>query len=91
VINLNGRVLSSEESSCADRCTEKNFNVNHKILSAFVVEQPKVQEKKLEAAAKEAEAAMQRMREEGKELNPDEMAAKMLDAMPKASVPNPQA
>jgi len=25
----------------------------------------------------------------GKELSPDEMAAKMMDAMPKSSVPNP--
>lgn len=45
-IGLNRRELSQEEADCCDRCTVKNYNVNHKILGAFIVEQPKITEQK---------------------------------------------
>ena len=55
VVNLHERELSEEESQCADLCTERNVLVNHKVLQSFMVEQPKINEKKMEEAQKEAE------------------------------------
>lgn len=64
IVNIHERNLTQEEISCCDSCTTKNVNVNHKILSAFMVEQPRMTEKKIEAAQKEAEAMMQKMQDE---------------------------
>ena len=38
-----------------DRCAAKNVTVNHRILGAFMTEQPKIQEKKAAEAQKELE------------------------------------
>ena len=48
--------MTEEESSCADICTERNVVVNHKILQSFMIEQPKINEKKIEEAEKAAAA-----------------------------------
>ena len=48
--------MTDEESHCADTCTERNVLVNHKVLQAFMVEQPKINEKKIEEAEKAAAA-----------------------------------
>ena len=54
VVNLHQRTLTEEESQCADICTERNVMLNHKVLQAFMVEQPKINEKKIEEAEKAA-------------------------------------
>ena len=54
VVNLHQRTLTAEESQCADICTERNVMLNHKVLQAFMVEQPKINEKKIEEAEKAA-------------------------------------
>ena len=46
VINLNNRDVTNEEDSCIMDCTSKHVNLNHRVLSAFMVEQPKITEKK---------------------------------------------
>ena len=56
VVNLHQRTLTEEESHCADICTERNVLGNHKVLQAFMVEQPKMNEKKIEEAEKAAAA-----------------------------------
>ena len=56
IVNLHQRTLTDEESHCADICTERNVIVNHKVLQAFMVEQPKMNEKKIEEAEKAAAA-----------------------------------
>ena len=56
VVNLHQRTLTDEESKCADICTERNVLVNHKVLQSFMVEQPKINEKKIEEAEKAAAA-----------------------------------
>ena len=87
IVNLNGRSLSKEEAECADLCTAKNVTLNHRILSAFMVEQPRITEQKLETAQKEAEEAMKKMQEQGIDatnLTPEEMAAqRMMSSIPK--------
>lgn len=65
VVNIHQRTLTQEEMLCCDACTTKNVNVNHKVLSAFMVEQPRMTEKKIQAAQKEAEEMMQKMQEQG--------------------------
>lgn len=56
IVNLHQRSMTEEESSCADICTERNVVVNHKILQSFMIEQPKINEKKIEEAEKAAAA-----------------------------------
>lgn len=56
VVDLHQRTLTDEESHCADICTERNVLVNHKVLQAFMVEQPKINEQKMEDAEKAAAA-----------------------------------
>ena len=56
IVNLHQRTMTEEESRCADLCTERNVVVNHKVLQAFMVEQPKINEKKIEEAEKAAAA-----------------------------------
>ena len=57
VVNLHQRTLTNEELHCADICTERNVVVNHKVLQSFMVEQPRINEKKI-AEAEKAAAAM---------------------------------
>ena len=56
IVNLHQRTLTDEESHCADICTERNVIVNHKVLQSFMVEQPKMNERKIEEAEKAAAA-----------------------------------
>ena len=56
IVNLHQRTMTEEESRCADICTERNVVVNHKILQSFMIEQPKINEKKIEEAEKAAAA-----------------------------------
>ena len=51
IVNLHQRELTTEEKNCADVCTEKNLTLNNKVLNAFMVEQPIMNEKKAEEAA----------------------------------------
>jgi len=56
IVNLHQRTMTEEESRCADICTERNVVVNHKVLQSFMIEQPKINEKKIEEAEKAAAA-----------------------------------
>ena len=56
VVNLHQRTLTDEESQCADVCTERSVLINHKVLQSFMVEQPKINERKVEEAEKAAAA-----------------------------------
>ena len=56
IVNLHQRTMTDEESHCADICTERNVLVNHKVLQSFMVEQPRINEKKIEEAEKAAAA-----------------------------------
>lgn len=56
IVNLHQRSMTEEESRCADICTERNVVVNHKVLQSFMIEQPKINEKKIEEAEKAAAA-----------------------------------
>ena len=35
--------ILDHQAGCVDRCAAKNVTLNHKILSAFMTEQPKIQ------------------------------------------------
>lgn len=64
VVNLHERGLSPEEVKCADVCTEVNVTVNHKVLQAFMVEQPKINEQKMQEAEKMAQQMMEKQQQE---------------------------
>jgi len=64
VVNLHDRGLTAEEVKCADVCTEINVTVNHKVLQAFMVEQPKINEQKMQEAEKMAQQMMEKQQEE---------------------------
>ena len=88
IVNLNSRDLSREEIDCAENCTAKSVSLNHKLLSAFMVEQPKITEQKVAKAQKEAEEAMRKMQAEGidaTKVTPEEMAQRMMQGMPSSS------
>ena len=90
VVNLNQRFLSEEEIRCADNCTHRNVNLNHRVLQAFMVEQPKITGQKLEKAQKEAEEQLKKLQEQGIEaqnLTPEQMAEKMMSGMKKSNYP----
>ncbi|TRY73492.1 hypothetical protein TCAL_13419 [Tigriopus californicus] len=83
VLNMNDRQMTSEESGCVNQCAEKNMRVNHKMLGAFMVEQPKIMEQKAEAAQKEADEVMRKLQEQGVDatnLTPEQMAQKMMES-----------
>jgi len=63
VVDLNHRSITLDEDKCLDDCTTKLTNLNHRLLSTFMVEQPKITEQKIEMAKKERDAAMQAMSE----------------------------
>ena len=56
IVDLHHRTLTTEETQCADLCTERNVVVNHKVLQAFMVEQPKINEQKIKDAERAAAA-----------------------------------
>jgi len=64
VVSLHDRALSDEEVGCANVCTERNVSVNHKVLQAFMVEQPKINEEKMKEAEKLAEQMMQQQQQQ---------------------------
>ncbi len=86
--NLNRRDLTSSESACCDRCTAKSVVLNHRVLGAFMVEQPLIQQRKAEEAHKEMEK-LARKGIEAENVAPEEMAKRMMSGMPAAAVPNP--
>jgi len=59
IVDLNRRDLTLDEDKCLDECTTKLTKFNHRLLSQFMVEQPRMIQKKIETAQKEQEAAMQ--------------------------------
>jgi len=62
IVDLNRRDLTADEDKCLDDCTTKLTKLNHRLLSTFMVEQPRMTQKKIETfqeAEKEREAAMQ--------------------------------
>jgi len=61
IIDLTQRNVTTEEDKCLNDCTTKLTNLNHRLLSTFMVEQPRQIQKKVEMAEKEREAAMQQM------------------------------
>jgi import inner membrane translocase subunit TIM10B len=68
VINLNGRQLSDEEKACADLCAEKAMKFNNRLMKTFVVEQPLATERRLAEAQKDAEAAAERLKAQGADM-----------------------
>lgn len=89
--NLNSRELTPGEISCTDLCAGKNMTINHKILSAFMVEQPKMTEQKIEKAEAEARNAMEKLEAQGidaKNLSPEEMAKVMMEGMQSPNKPS---
>ena len=46
VVNLNQRDVTKEEDQCLNDCTTKLTNLNHRLLSVFMVEQPIITQKK---------------------------------------------
>lgn len=81
IINLNNRNLSPEEQSCADACVQKQTNYNNRAVSVFMVEQPKINEKRMADAEAEANKTMQRLKEQGVDvdaLSPQELTAAAL-------------
>ena len=48
VTDLNHREISTEENNCINDCTAKSVNTNHRILAAFMEEQPKITQRKYE-------------------------------------------
>lgn len=88
VVNLNHRDVTKEEDKCLNDCTTKLTNLNHRLLSVFMVEQPIITQKKVEEAQKQAEEAMKLLEAQGisaENLSPEEMAAKLMDVMPGAT------
>lgn len=76
--------MTSEELGCVNQCAEKNMRINHKMLGAFMVEQPKIMEQKAEAAQKEADEVMRKLQEQGVDatnLTPEQMAQRMMENM----------
>ena len=73
VINLNDRILSDEEKACTDVCAEKAMKFNNRLMKVFVVEQPKATERRMAEAQKDAEAAAERLREQG--ADPETLSA----------------
>ena len=73
VINLNDRTLSDEEKACTDVCAEKAMKFNNRLMKVFVVEQPKATERRMAEAQKDAEAAAERLREQG--ADPETLSA----------------
>jgi len=65
IVNLNSRNLSEEEAACSDVCVSKQMKFNQKAMGVYMVEQPKMLEKKMETAQKESEAMMKQMQEQG--------------------------
>ena len=65
VINLNDCTLSDEEKACTDVCAEKAMKFNNRLMKVFVVEQPKATERRMAEAARDAEAAAERLRQQG--------------------------
>ena len=49
------KFVNLQQAGCVDRCAAKNVTLNHRILGAFMTEQPKIQEKKAAEAQKELE------------------------------------
>ncbi|CAG0893187.1 unnamed protein product [Darwinula stevensoni] len=50
--NLNDRSLSDEEIRCVDVCCGKQVNLNHKLMSVYMEEQPKILEKRIQEVQK---------------------------------------
>ena len=73
VINLNDRTLSEEEKACTDVCAEKAMKFNNRLMKVFVVEQPKATERRLAEAERDAEAAAERLRQQG--ADPETLSA----------------
>ena len=46
VVDLHHRDLKSEENQCINDCTAKTAYSNHRVLSAFMVEQPRFTQQK---------------------------------------------
>ena len=73
VINLNDRTLSDEEKACTDVCAEKAMKFNNRLMKVFVVEQPKATERRMAEAARDAEAAAERLKQQG--ADPETLSA----------------
>ena len=69
IINLNHRTLSDEEKACTDVCAEKAMKFNNRLMKTFMVEQPKATERRMAEAEKDAEAAAERLKAAGAQLD----------------------
>jgi len=86
VYDLHHREVSQEEDKCLNDCTTKTAKLSHRVLSAFMVEQPRITQQKLETAQKEAELLKEKLEAQGistENLTPEEMAQRMLESMSK--------
>ena len=85
VIDLHSRKVNSEEEKCLNDCTTKTSKLQHRLVNAFMVEQPRITQQKIEKAQKEAEAMMKQLEAQGisaENMSPEEMAQKMMENMP---------
>lgn len=85
VVDLHHRNVDSGEDKCLNDCTSKVAKLNHRVLSTFMVEQPRIVQQKMETAQKEAEAAMKQLEAQGissENVSPEEMAKRMMDNLP---------
>lgn len=84
IVNLHTRDLTATEEKCINDCTSKAACLNHRILGAFMVEQPKIVQQKMETVQRETEIAMAKMEQEGvkaEQVSPEEMAKRMMEGM----------
>merc|ERR1711962_115690 len=63
IINLNHRKLTAEEVTCADLCVQKQMNFNNRAVGTFMVEQPKITEKRMADAEAEANKTLEKLKE----------------------------
>lgn len=86
IYDLHHRDVTSDEDKCLNDCTTKTAKLSHRVLGAFMVEQPRITQQKLETAQKEAELLKEKLEAQGiqtENLTPDEMAQKMFESMQK--------
>jgi len=65
IINLNNRSLTDEEGLCAEVCVTKAMNLNHRSMQVYLVEQPKITQKKVEEAEQQANKIMEGLKSQG--------------------------
>eukprot|EP00088_Acartia_fossae_P041229 TRINITY_DN43140_c0_g1_i1.p1 TRINITY_DN43140_c0_g1~~TRINITY_DN43140_c0_g1_i1.p1 ORF type:complete len:123 (-),score=13.72 TRINITY_DN43140_c0_g1_i1:433-801(-) len=71
IVHFNNRNLTTEEASCADVCVQKMTNMNNRATQMYLVEQPKITQKKMEEAEAKGKQIMEIMKSQG--MDPESM------------------